>query len=336
MTKSRFLIAFVGLLAVLFVAGCGSSVSVPTGSVAVVDGQEVTQEQLDTIMARVKKSYEANKQEFPKAGSSDYTALQNQAVAYLVQIQEYEQQAKDLGVSISDADVDKRVVVLKKQYFGGDEAKFKKQIATQGYTPETFRDEARLQILQQKLYANITKNVKVSDADAQAYYNKNKAQYTTAESRKVRHILVKTKAEAESVYQQLQNGADFKALVTKYSLDTGSKQTGGELTATKGQLVPPFEKVAFSLPVNTISKPVKSQYGYHIIEAVSAVTPASVTAFAKVKAQIVAQLKQQKQSDAVATWTADVTKKFKDKVSYATGFEPPAAATTSTSGTTTG
>jgi foldase protein PrsA len=338
MTKLRLLIAFLGLAAVLLVAGCGSSVSVPTGSVAVVDGEEITQQQLDAVMARVKKSYATNKQEFPKAGTADYTALQNQAVAYLVQVAEYEKAAEDFDVTISDSEVDKRVASLKQQYFGGDEATFKKQIAAQGYTPATFREEARMQILSEKLYEAITADVKVSDADAKAYYDKNKAQYAVAESREVRHILVKTKALADSIEAQLADGADFATLAKKSSLDTGSAANGGQLTAVKGQLVAPFEKVAFALAVNEISDPVKTQFGYHVIQALGATKKASQRPYAAVKAEIVSQLEQEKQGAAVSEWTTELKKSYEDKISYGKGFEPPSAVTesTATSSTTTG
>ena len=94
----------------------------------------------------------------------------------------------------------------------------------------------------------------------------------------MRHILIsekdangqvdyaKSKAEADDVYAQLKNGADFEALVKKYSTDTGSKSNGGKYTANRGQSVPEFDEAAFKLKTNEISKPVKTQFGYHIIE----------------------------------------------------------------------
>ncbi len=76
------------------------------------------------------------------------------------------------------------------------------------------------------------------------------------------------KAAAEAIYKQLKKDPSrFAAIARQKSVDTGSGAQGGELGwFVKGMMVPPFEKAAFSLPVGQISPPVKSQYGYHIIQ----------------------------------------------------------------------
>ena len=61
----------------------------------------------------------------------------------------------------------------------------------------------------------------------------------------MRHILVKTKAQADELEAQLKDGGDFAALAKQYSQDTGSKENGGKLTISRGQTVAPFDKAAF-------------------------------------------------------------------------------------------
>ena len=100
----------------------------------------------------------------------------------------------------------------------------------------------------------MTGKVSISDAEAAAYYKSHPEQYSTPahvqpESRDVRHILVKDKATADKIYSQLKSGGNFAALAKKYSLDP-SKTSGGQLTISKGQTVPQFDKVAFSLKEN--------------------------------------------------------------------------------------
>ncbi len=155
------------------------------------------------------------------------------------------------------------------------------------------------------------------------YYNENKSQYEVPESREVRHILVKTKTQADDLYKQLEAGADFAVLAKKYSLDPGSKDNGGKLTITRGQTVAPFDATAFLLPKGQLSRPVKTEFGFHLIEPLSGVKPATTTPIAQVKGQIQSQLEEQTKNDAIQKWADEVQKDYAKKVAYATGFAPP-------------
>ena len=81
--------------------------------------------------------------EVPEAGTPEYETLKNQAVQYLVQRAEFEQEADKLGVKVSDEEVDKRLEQIKKQYFGGSETRYKKQLKQQGLTEEQVKDDIR-------------------------------------------------------------------------------------------------------------------------------------------------------------------------------------------------
>ncbi len=113
----------------------------------------------------------------------------------------------------------------------------------------------------------------------------------------------------------------------------GSASSGGKLTIQKGQTVAPFEKSSFSLKVDEISQPIKTEFGYHVIQALGPIKAATTTPLAAADAQIRAQLAQSKKDTAVQEWSKDLEKRYKDKVTYTTGYAPPAAATdTSTNG----
>jgi parvulin-like peptidyl-prolyl isomerase len=85
-----------------------------------------------------------------------------------------------------------------------------------------------------------------------------------------RHILVNTEQEAQAIRQQLESGADFATLAKEKSIDPGTKDKGGDLGwFGKGVMAPEFEKAAFSLKVGEISQPVKTQFGYHIIQVLA-------------------------------------------------------------------
>ena len=320
----------------LVAAGCGGSDEVPTNAVAVVDGSTVTRAALDELLTRAKLSYAAQKRSFPKAGTSEYQTLQTQAVAYLVQRQEYASEAEKLGIQVKDTQIAKKVGQVRKQYFSDNQAKFVQGLKEQGYTEATLREEIRSQLLTEGIYDKVTAAAKVTDADVKSYYAKNKANYSVPESGAVRHILVKTKAEADRIRAELVSGGDFAALAKANSLDPGSKDQGGKLTVSKGQTVAPFDKAAFSLETNEVSEPVKTQFGYHIIQPLAAVKAGSVTPLSQVQDQIRTQLVSQKKNDAVNDWVANVEKEYKGKVQYAVGFEPPDTSTTTGETTTSG
>ncbi len=317
------------LVVVLVAAGCGSgSKGVPSSAVARVGNVTITKDQFNFLLAGAQRSYAAKKSPFPKPGTSQYKALQDQAMQYLVDQSELEQKAAELKIVITDKDVDARLTQIKQQYFGGKEAAYQKQLKAQGLTEPQLKLDLRAQILSEKLYNAITGKLKVSDAEIKAYYNANKAQYGTAASRDVRHILVNNKKLADSLETQLKGGASFAALAKKYSKDPGSAKTGGKLTITQGQTVPEFDKAAFGLKKNEISPPVHTQYGWHIIQALSAVRPATSKPLASVKAQISQQLLQTKRQAAMAKWVDGVKKSFAKQISYQAGYAPASTAAT--------
>ena len=315
---------------VAFAAGCGGSDDIPPDAVAVVDGTPITKTELDALIGRARTSYKAQKREFPKAGTAEFQSLQSQGVAFLVQREEYQREADDLGVEVTDKQIENRVGEVKQQYFGGDQKKLEAGLKEQGYTTEAFRLDIESQLLSEGIAEKVTADVKVTQADVSKYYNDNKSQYTVTESREVRHILVKTKAQADDVYQQLSGGADFAGLAKQRSLDPGSKDSGGKLRISRGQTVAPFDKVSFSLGANELSKPVKTDFGFHVIQALGAVQKGSTTPLKDVSAQIKTQLLQEKKDKLVTKWAEDARKKYEDKVEYATGYAPPATADTTT------
>jgi parvulin-like peptidyl-prolyl isomerase len=319
------------LAAVLAACGGGGGGDVPNDAVAKVGDRTITQAQFDALLEQAKRSYVSQKRAFPKAGTPEYQTLKNQAVQYLVQRVEFAQEADKLGVEVTDKDVDKRLGEIKKQYFGGSESRYKKQLKQQGLTEDQVRDDIRANLVSEKLFAKVTEKVKVGDADIKKYYDAHQDQYGVPEQRDIAHILVKKKALADELYNRVKAGANFSALAKKYSQDPGSKKLGGKLTISKGQTVGPFDQTAFLLKTGQVSHPVKTQFGFHIIKALGAVKAAKVTALdAKLKASIRQQLEQQKKNDAMTAWVNNLKKDFKDDVDYQAGYAPPSTAATTT------
>lgn len=320
----RLALGLLALATVLVAAGCGGTDDeLPSDAVAVVDGVTITKTELDTLLERAKISYEQQQRAFPKAGTPEYQSLTTQAVAYLVQRTQYDLEAADRGITVSDADIDARIEEVKKQSFDGDDAKWAEALEAQGYTEEAVRSELRAQLLSEKLVKEVSGDTAPTDEEALAYYEANKAQFTVPETRDVRHILVKTKAEADKLYAEIEGGADFAALAKKHSQDPGSKDNGGKLTIAQGQTVEAFDKTAFLLETGVVSRPVKTEYGYHLIVPLGAVKPGKVTPFDQAKSQIKTQLEQTKQNESVTAWASELAKKYEGKTTYGDGYAPP-------------
>jgi parvulin-like peptidyl-prolyl isomerase len=337
LTAARLTLAALLATVALAATACGGgSDGVPASAVAVVNGTEISKEQLTEIVDRAKKGYEAQKQQFPKAGTPEYQNVQRQYLADLVQIEELRQSADELGVEVTKNDIDALENEVIKSSFKGDRAEYEKALEEAGWTPEQYRRLGyEVSALRTEVFEAVTKDVKVTDDELRAYYAQNQSQYGTPESRDVRHILIAekdkdgnvdfaaSKARADEIYAELKGGADFASLAKTNSQDPGSKDSGGKLTISRGQTVPEFDKVSFELDKGELSKPVKTTYGYHVIEPVSEIRKANLTPFAKVKATISTELLQARRNEVMQAWLEDLTKDYEGKVSYAAGYEPP-------------
>jgi foldase protein PrsA len=344
--KTRLPFLLLSLLLVALLAACGGgggNGNVPASAIATVNGTPITKASFTSLLTVACARYKAQGQPCPKVGTPTYASLRDSAVKFLVQQEEMQQEADKLGVSVTQSDLDKQVAQIKKTYYHGSQKKLDDALKKDDITLAQLEQyELRPNLLGQDLQNKVTANVKVSDAAAQKYYDANKSSFTTPKTREVRHILVNDKNLAETIETKLKNGASFAALAKQYSKDTGSAAHGGKLCVAHGgtsgacqQTVPPFDKAAFSLKTDEISQPVKSVYGYHIIQALGAVKPAHTQTFAEVKAQIEANLASQQKQTAWTAWLAKLDKDFKNKIAYQTGYQPATTATTTTPAPTT-
>jgi parvulin-like peptidyl-prolyl isomerase len=337
MPAARLTLALLLATVAIAATACGGgSDSVPSDAVAVVGGTEISRADLEELMTLSKNGYKQSNQAFPKAGTPEYQSIQTRNVAYLVELAQFRKAADDLGLTVSPKDIDKIENQTIKDKFGGKRAEYEKALKKAGFTSEQYREKAlEVSALSTKIFDAVTKDVDVSDQEILEYYTTNQSQYGSPESRDVRHILIAeknkdgsvdfeaSKAKADEVYAQLKGGADFAALAKQISADPGSKDSGGKLTISRGQTVPEFDKAAFDLKTGDLSKPVKTTYGYHVIEAVSDVRKATTTPIDKVRATIRTTLLQEKRNQEMQKWVEDLKADYKGKVSYAAGYEPP-------------
>ena len=158
------------------------------------------------------------------------------------------QYAKQHAITVTPAQIDAQFRLFEIQ--NGGPVTFTNLLKNIGFTTTTFRVYIHDSLLEQRVAQRVTPLP------------------ASVEQVRARHILVKTKALADRLYLQLEaNPSRFAALAKKFSTDTGSAKSGGELGFFgRGQMVAPFERAAFSQPIGEVGRPVQSQFGYHIIQ----------------------------------------------------------------------
>jgi hypothetical protein len=331
---------------VLAACGGGSKAAAPsTGDVAVVGSDHISTADFNAVMASTAASYKQQGQAFPKQGTSAYESIKSQAVTLLVQRAERALEAKKEGIVVTDADVTKRLNQIKKQFFKGSEKEYKAQLKKAKLTEDSFRADIRQQILEERLYNKITKDVKVPESQIKAYYQSHISSYEQPASRDVQYMLIKKKALAQSLYTALKaNPKLWCPDAKKYSGDPSSKNNCGKATFTKGSTVGAFDTVLFTEKTNVIHPPVydSSQYkAYFLIRPLSAVKPGKTSTLKEETPSIRQTLLQTAKADAVTKWSKDLQKQYcsGSTISYQVGYQPNpdpcTPPTTSTSATTT-
>ena len=191
-------------------------------------------------------------------------------------------------------------------------------------TETQVRAQLRKQLLGEALFPKLSAEASVSDDEIEHWYKGHLKGYERPATRRVRHILVPTRAQADELERKLRAGADFAALARRYSIDTATAATGGVLAGSivQGQTLPAFDRVAFSLKTNAISAPVRTASGWHIIQAISDVTPKTTTPLSSVRPTIEAALLSTKRQNALGTWVRETRAAYAKRVLYARGFGP--------------
>jgi peptidyl-prolyl cis-trans isomerase D len=152
----------------------------------------------------------------------------------------------------------------------------------------------------------IRSQINLNDADLRKRYDTSKEDYKRPESAHILHILIKVdptakpeqdaaaKAKADAIVKQLRAGGDFGKLAKENSGDPSSSSKGGDMGfVDRGMTVEPFDTAAFSVPLNTISDPIRSrEFGYHIIKVLER-KPAGYRSFEEVRPQLSAQMADQ-------------------------------------------
>ena len=222
---------------------------------------------------------------------------------------------------MSDDEIAKKEDEIKAKYPPGQ---FEQILKQQGLTEADVHNILRQTIVIEKA---VDPQINVSDADVKAYFDKNHAPLDKPEQVRARHILVADLKTANEVEAKLKAGGDFAALAKQYSTDPSTKDKGGELGFFgKGQMVPSFQAAAFSLPVGAITATgeVAVRLSHHPSRREE--TRRSRRRWPSAHDQIVAQLKQQQQSQQIPVFLQRLKSKAKIDVyddNLKDAFPPP-------------
>ncbi len=221
--------------------------------------------------------------------------------------------------------------------FGKDRKAFEKALSDRGITVADLTRSFTANRYEQNLATREEEKVKYTDADARAYYTKNIAQYKVAADKRLSHILLESKPEAEKVRAEV-TVANFAEVAANRSQDPSATGSGGDLgTVPNAGLLPEVSAAAQKLAPGKISAPVQSTFGWHILLVRD--IAARTRTFAEAKDEIRTQELQVKRAAAVQKWRDTVLKKVQDTAKFPNARLAPErkpAATTSSPTVSTG
>lgn len=157
-------------------------------------------------------------------------------------------------------------------------------------------EKAKKSLLLNYYLGKMLSDIAITDKEIEDFYKVHKDHFTTPPTVRASHILVEDLEKAQEIYNKIVNGADF-SLEAKKNSTCPSKNKGGDLgNFSRGQMVKEFEDAAFSMNVGDISKPIKTEFGYHIIK-LTGKNPSKEVSLEDAKDHIIKDIRRQKEQD---------------------------------------
>lgn len=283
--------------------------------IARVNGEDVKKADLERMIKTMEGR--AGQPVPPDRRDEIYRGAIDQLVVYTL----LKQESKARGIKVDETEINQKVQDVRGQFPTQDA--FEKALKDRGMTVDSLKGDARTDLSVNRVMESAVANVPgPTDAEAKDFYAKNPDKFKQDEQVRASHILVRVdqnadaktkaraKAEIDSVLKQIKSGGDFAKLAQQHSQD-GSASQGGDLGYfPRGQMVPEFDKAAFSLPAGQVSGIVTTQFGYHILK-VTDKKPARTVPYEEAQAQIKQYLEQQKKQQAADAFIEGLKKKSK-------------------------
>jgi peptidyl-prolyl cis-trans isomerase SurA len=239
----------------------------------------------------------------------DLGRVQQEVLRRLIQQRLILQEAAKLGVTVGLDEVAKEME--KMQARAGSREKLDQALAEQGLTREKLKDQLRDQMMIERVLASKVKStINVSPQEVAAEIEAHPELAKTGDRIRASHLLVRVddtrpeeeaKALIDRLHQELAGGGDFDAAAKQYSEDSHAGAGGDMGWVAQGELLPELDAVLFSLEPGTVSAPVKSRLGYHLLRAVER-RPATSLTIMEAHAEVYMQLFERKYNEALNRW----------------------------------
>lgn len=314
---TRGLVAGAGVSLIL-AAGSGTAIvmdrldAVPPGAVARVGDVIITERELDE---RAKMMAALSGQ----PAAADRTLLAKDAVINQV----LQDAAAENSIVIADKTVDDKLTELLEKSFPQGRDQFMAAMNQAGVSEAAVRSGIRQTMLTGRLFEQITKDVEPpTDQDVAQTYEQRKADLTIPEQRHVRNIAVASEEQARQVRARLDRGEDFAVVAREMSIDTETKDKGGDLgTATRKEIpTQAFGDAVFAAAPQSVFGPIQTNPQVWSVGQVLEVVPPNLPPLAAVRDQVRAQLFNIRKINRFNAWLAERLKSA--DVRYADGYRP--------------
>ncbi|HUA12668.1 MAG TPA: peptidyl-prolyl cis-trans isomerase [Solirubrobacteraceae bacterium] len=278
---------------------------------------------LESVQSKAKGVKPKTHEELKKQCETQYESLKKEVVNYLISSEWVLGEAKNLDVKVTDSQVHKEFEKIRDTQFPST-AEFEKFLKSSGQTVSDLLLRVKLNMLSQKIQHKVlTENEKVSEEEIKKYYEENKSTFGTPETRSVELVLTKTEQEAKEAKKEIESGKSWDEVAKARSIDPVSKAKGGLLKeVVKGQEAKALSEAIFSAPLNTLSGPVKTPFGYYIYE-VKSIHPGTSKPLSKEHKRIKEQLSVAKDQKALAKFVKEFKEHWKDQTECREGFVVP-------------
>ncbi len=207
------------------------------------------------------------------------------------------QYAQDKNIEIPENDINEEIETVKNNF--DSDTEFNEALKRNNLTLNQLKDDIIRQLMIGEAIEREYEEIEITDEQISEYYEENKEDFFEPERRKIRHILVEDKEEAQELLNQINDGmVDFEKLARDKSICPSSEEGGDLGYISRGQMVEEFETAAFSLQIGEMSNIVETEYGYHIIKCED-IKEEHQPSFEEAREDIENVLKSQKQNAAI-------------------------------------